>query len=323
MSDDIGNIITIMPATREGSHVLVSFTGPSGSGKTYTALKFGRGLVGPKGRIGFLDTETGRGRLYASVTPYDYGELIPPFSPARHILAISAFERHGCDCLILDTASHEWEGVGGCHDLAEASKKQGLLKWAVPKQQHKRFVNRLLMSRMHIITCLRAREKFVQATDPETGRDKICSAGWHEIQERNFIFEQTVSVLLLPGGRKVVTKCPEELTGTFGAVGQETAGYLTEETGQEVAAWVKGGTPVDMAWQAVRIAAMEHAEQGMDAYKLFHGRLTKPQKAKLLPDHENLKSIAAAADEAASAAAEPDDDGDDFPGDLPSARTGT
>jgi DNA polymerase III delta prime subunit len=307
-------ILNIAPATREGSHVLISLTGPSGSGKTYTALKLARGLVGPSGKIGFLDSETGRGRLYASVTDYLYAELTPPFTPARYIQAITEFEDFGVDCLIVDSASHEWEGVGGCLEMAEASGKKGLLKWMLPKAQHKRLVGRLLASRMHVITCLRAREKFTEATDSE-GRKNIVNSGWHEIQERNFIYEQTVSVLLLGGGKKVVTKCPEDLVGTFGAVGIETNGYLTEATGEAVASWVKGGTPVDAGWEGVRQKARDFATLGTDAYRVFFAALTKPEQKRLLPDHENLKSIAAEADEAARLAAEDEYD-DDIPADA-------
>jgi hypothetical protein len=304
-------IINIAPATREGSHILLSLTGPSGSGKTYTGLEIGRGLVGPKGRIGFLDTETGRGRLYSDVTQYDYAELTPPFTPQRMIAAIDAFEAHGCDCLIIDSASHEWEGVGGCHDIAEASKKQGLLKWAAPKAQHKRFVSRLLSARMHIITTLRAREKFTQARDPETGREVILNTGYHEVQERNFIFEQTVSVLLLGGGRKIVTKCPAPLVPAFGPVGVESDGWLNRATGEFMATWVAGGKPVDEAWEAVRREAMEAAQNGTETYRAFFNRLSKAEMTRLLPEHSNLKSIAQQADDDADAAAEADDDDND------------
>ena len=305
------SILNIAPATRDGSHILLSLTGPSGSGKTFTAIKVGRGLAGPKGRIGFLDTETGRGRLYAGITEYSYAELTPPFTPARFIQAIDEFEDFGVDVLIIDSASHEWEGVGGCLEMAEASGKKGLLKWMLPKSQHKRLVGRLLASRMHIITCLRAREKFTEATDSE-GRKNIVNSGWHEIQERNFIYEQTVSVLLLGGGRKIVTKCPEDLVGTFGAVGIETTGYLTEATGEAVAAWVKGGEPVDMAWEAVRREAREAAEKGTEAYRVFFASLLKSHAKRLAAtDHENCKSIAAEADEAARLAAEAPDDTDE------------
>src|SRR5262249_22189326 len=66
-------IITIQRAVRAGCHLLISLAGPSGSGKTMSAILLARGLVGPSEKIGFLDTETGRGRLYADIAGgFDY-----------------------------------------------------------------------------------------------------------------------------------------------------------------------------------------------------------------------------------------------------------
>lgn len=311
-------IINIQPARREGSHVLISLTGPSGSGKTMTAIKIARGLIGPQGRLGFLDTETGRGRLYSDLTPYDYGELTPPFSPARYVEAIDDFEQHKVDALIIDSASHEWEGVGGVQEMADATGKQGLLKWQAPKAAHKRFINRLLMSRMHIFVCLRAREKMVQVKD-ERGRDQIVSDGYHEIQEKNFIYEMTASVLLLPGGRKLVTKCPAALQAAFGAVGQYSEGYLGEDTGRMLAEWVKGGDPVDHAFEAVKRTATKMAETGVEGFREWWRRLAPADRDRLKPQLANLQSIAEEADRVASLGSEPpaNDDADDFPGDKP------
>lgn len=315
-------IINIQPARREGSHVLVSLTGPSGSGKTMTAIKVARGLIGPQGRLGFLDTETGRGRLYSDLTTYDYGELTPPFSPIRFIGAIDDFEAHGVDALILDSASHEWEGVGGVQEMAEATGKQGLLKWQQPKAAHKRFVNRLLTSRMHIFICLRAREKMIQAKD-ERGRDQIVSDGYHEIQEKNFIYEMTASVLLLPGGRKLVTKCPAALQAAFGPVGQESAGYLDEATGRMLGEWVKGGDPVDQAFEALKRTATRMAEGGVDGFRDYWKRLSPADREKLKPQVANLQSIAEEADRTTALGGQdspPANDDDSFPGDLPAAH---
>jgi hypothetical protein len=49
-----------------------------------------------------------------------------------------------------------------------------LAKWAKPKARHKRFVQVMLTTRMHIILCLRAKEKLVQRKDAN-GRDEIVS----------------------------------------------------------------------------------------------------------------------------------------------------
>ena len=72
-------ILNIAPAERAGAHLLIQLYGPPRSGKTYTALRIARGMVGPKGKIGVLDTESGRARLYSDKVPGGFvvGELSP------------------------------------------------------------------------------------------------------------------------------------------------------------------------------------------------------------------------------------------------------
>jgi hypothetical protein len=80
-------ILNIAPAERAGAHLLIQLYGPPRSGKTYTALRMARGMVGLKGKIGVLDTESGRARLYSDKVPGGFvvGELTPPgqASPVR------------------------------------------------------------------------------------------------------------------------------------------------------------------------------------------------------------------------------------------------
>src|SRR5438552_15577127 len=78
-------ILNIAPAERAGAHMLLQLYGPPRSGKTYTALRIARGMVGPEGRIGVLDTESGRARLYSDKVPggVGIGELTPPREHAR------------------------------------------------------------------------------------------------------------------------------------------------------------------------------------------------------------------------------------------------
>jgi hypothetical protein len=73
-------ILNIVPAERAGAHLLIQLYGPPRSGKTYTALRIARGMVGPQGKIGMLDTESGRARLYSDKVPGGFvvGELTPP-----------------------------------------------------------------------------------------------------------------------------------------------------------------------------------------------------------------------------------------------------
>src|SRR5436189_5603766 len=82
-------ILNIAPAERAGAHLLIQLYGPARRRKTYTARRIARGMVGPKGKIGVLDTESGRARLYSDKVPGGFvvDELTPPqathLTPAR------------------------------------------------------------------------------------------------------------------------------------------------------------------------------------------------------------------------------------------------
>ncbi len=294
------SIITFAPAVRKGSHVLIALYGESGSGKTYSAILMARGLVGPAGKIAMIDTETGRGLIYATVAGgYNYAELTPPFTPERYAEAVKAAEEGGFDALILDSASHEWEGIGGIIETAEANNLKGLVKWAGPKSRHKKFVQALLQTRMHLIICLRAKEKMVQRTirDPVSGREKqeIVSEGFVSVQDKRFIFETTVQLFMLNGeglhGTYRIEKCPEDLLGAF-----PTGQKITVETGKRIADWVAGGAPVDHTLELLKRKAEEVAEDGTEASRAHWRTLSAADRNRLQPYLENLKSIAAAAD---------------------------
>src|SRR5205823_12644690 len=86
-------ILNIAPAERLGAHLLIQLYGPPRSGKSYTALRIARGMVGPKGRIGVLDTESGRARLSSDKVPggFAVGELTPHYTPRRSSKRLRSF----------------------------------------------------------------------------------------------------------------------------------------------------------------------------------------------------------------------------------------
>lgn len=300
MTDQQDSIVRFTRARREGSHVLISMEGASGSGKTYSAILLGRGLAGPGGKLALLDTENGRGRIYAGLTEYDYGELTAPYTPERYIAAIKQCEQEGYGCLIIDSASHEWAGLGGLIEIADAGKSAtgkdltGLVKWAKPKARHKRFMQALLTTRMHIIVCLRVKEKLIQRRNAD-GKEEIVSTGFVPEQEKNFGYEMTVRLFFPDQGKKgvpVLSKCPADLLGAF-PEGQPVG----IETGGRIAEWVKGGEPVDAELVTLKREAEEAAEGGTDVLTKFGKRLTQTQADKLKPYGANLRSIAKQADE--------------------------
>lgn len=195
----------IRPATRVGVKPLIRFYGKSSSGKTMSALLVGRGIVGPKGRIILVDTESGRGELFADVIPgsYECVSVGPPFTPARYTEAIEVAESKA-DIVIVDSLSHEHNGDGGLLDAQESEldrmagddwKKREACKmaaWIKPKLEHKKFIGRLLRLKCGLICCLRGEEKVHMVKDE--GKTKIVTDQFSSpIFDKNFIFELLIN----------------------------------------------------------------------------------------------------------------------------------
>lgn len=231
--------MTIKPATRQGVKPLIGLYSESGCGKSYSSLLLARGMAGPSGRIVMADSESGRGSLYADVIPggYDVLELREPFSPARYIEAIQTAEQAGPAVLIIDSASHEWEGISGVLDMAteneSRSGKAGLHNWRQPKMEHAKFMLKLLQSPLPIIVCLRAKYKTRQTKD-ERGKTQIVKDDFPSpIQAEDFIFELTAHACILQDHSIKLTKCNHpSLRSCF----PET-GPIKIEHGEALARW--------------------------------------------------------------------------------------
>lgn len=233
----------IKKATRQGIKPLVVVYSESGCGKTFSALLVGRGIAGPAGKMVMVDSESGRGSLYADIAElggYDVLELTK-FSPSDYIDAIDKVEASGADVGILDSGSHEWEGISGVLDMAAAneasSNKPGLHNWRIPKLEHQKFVQRLLRSKIPWIVCLRAKYKTRQAK--ENGKTVIIKDDvTSPIQAEDFIFEATCHAEILSNHSIILTKHSHPALKTCFPEDKTTP--LTIEHGQKIARWCAG-----------------------------------------------------------------------------------
>lgn len=255
-------------AQRQGARLLIQLSGPSGSGKTYSGLQIAYGLAGnDASKVVMIDTENRRGSLYADCLPggakFNIINFYAPFSPERYIEAIDAAVAAGAEVIVIDSVTHEWESEGGCEWIAQQTR---FPDWKTAKARHKRFMTHMLQSSAHIIACTRAREK-VDFADPKNPRP----LGMQPIQEKNFSFEATVSLMMWDQGkRQDVLKCPAELQKIMG----RGNGYLTAEDGVQLRAWVDGAAQVDPAIEHHRGVLQNVTEQGLDAFKAAWNALT-------------------------------------------------
>jgi len=300
------SVLNIRKAKREGARLVIGISGPSGSGKTRTAIELAYGLVNynPE-KIGFLDTENRRGSLYADVlrehsthpteTEFWIGDLDAPFSPQRYTDAILQFQKAGVEVLIIDSTSHEWEGQGGCEDIAEQRARGGMKDWATAKREHKKFMNALLTTDMHIISCIRARPKVeISKVKGESGRLEtvVEDRGMMPICEKNFMFEMTASMMMMDEGRaQIVMKCPGDLRGILG----RESGYITSADGAALRAWVDGAKQLDPEVEKYRNRLRSVTENGEQYVTESWGKV--PAKIRKALGDDFLASLQASARE--------------------------
>jgi len=236
----------LKPAVREGVYVIIGLAGASGSGKTWTALLLASGLVGD-GKIGVIDTEARRALHYADQFKFEHLDFTPPFNPLRYIEALKVLEDAGCKVAIIDSGSHAHAGDGGLLDMHEAElnrmagndwKKReacSMAAWVKPKGEQKRFVQKMLQCRMHIIFCLRAEEKVKM--EKRDNKTVIVNIGWQPICEKNLPYEMTCSFVLDPTnpGVPIPVKLQEQHKHIFPLNKQ-----IDRECGVKLAEWAAG-----------------------------------------------------------------------------------
>jgi hypothetical protein len=228
------------PATRSEAKPLIGFYAESGNGKTWSALLLARGFVGPSGKIGMIETEGGRGEANVGRAPVGQYLVRPirgDFSPVEYGKAIDDAEKENLDALIIDSASHEWEGAGGVLAMAaqnDADGKKGVLIWQQPKIQHQRhFMLRLMQTPIPlVIVCMRAKYPMVQVKgnwarstvlEPKQADDILFEMfvhGWIDAEHKLHVTKYT-----LPELADVI--CDNE--------------PISIDTGRRLADWAKGG----------------------------------------------------------------------------------
>ena len=155
-------------AEKSGIWLKLAITGPSGSGKTTAALRLARGLLdglygAGKERIAVIDTENRSASLYADKYDFDVSDIEPPFDDADKFTdAINAAIGLGYKALIIDSASHVWEGVLEFKDkLDKGSRANSFTNWREAGDRFKKVISLILQSDIHVICCMRSKMEYV------------------------------------------------------------------------------------------------------------------------------------------------------------------
>lgn len=297
------------PAERGNAKPLIGIYAESGDGKTLSALYLARGFVGPEGKIGMIETEAGRGEAYAKKIKGSYGvlPLTNNFSPQAYGDAIDKAEKAKLDALIIDSASHEWEGLGGVLSMASdlmAKGKKYPLTWQQPKMDHQKFfMGRLLQTPIPlVIVCMRAKHPMKETRNSKG--EKV----WERLdqlvpkQSEDILYEMFVHFWIDKGHRIHVTRLSDDSLADVFHEGE----MIDYATGERLAAWTRehgaedrphaNGAKPELSLNSSAEAA---ADRGLMAFKVFWESLSKFQRGHLGTEtRDNLKVRAQNADNA-------------------------
>jgi hypothetical protein len=241
-------------AQRHKARLRLGITGPSGSGKTWGALMIAKGLGG---RIAVIDTERGSASLYSHLADFDVLELGPPYTPERFIQAVKAAEDAGYDVLIIDSSTHEWNGIGGCLELVDqlaSAKYRGNAwsAWSEVTPRHRNFIDSLLRSSAHVIVTMRSKTETAQTE--ENGRKKVVKLGMKAEQRDGLEYELTTVLDLTHEHHYALAS--KDRTGLFAGDPEPIA----EETGSRILEWLESGEPPAPTPDVLAIQLLEVAD---------------------------------------------------------------
>ena len=245
-------------ATRRKVYLQLNLSAPSGAGKTMSALLMAYGITNDWGKIAVIDTENGSASLYSHLGDFNVIDLEPPFSPERYIECLNQCVSAGMDVIIVDSSSHEWSGQGGCLELneklAQAKYKGNTWSaWNETTPRHDSFVNAILQSRAHIITCTRSKMETI------LDGNRVKKVGMKDIQREGWEYELTVSLTIDRDTHMAIAS--KDRTNLF-----NTDPFLiSTETGKLIKQWCEQGEEVKLPelttdnphFEAMKVAVSE------------------------------------------------------------------
>ena len=166
-------------------------SGASGSGKTYSALRLATGIVNRAGgEIFLINTEGDRGEMYANKFKYNILDLSEPRSPERYIEAIQACIDAGASVIIIDSLSHEWNFL---NEQVNNMPGNSFNNWAKQKPRHRKLVDFIVESKVHIISTGRGKDEYVMETNEKSNKTQIKKVGVGVQQEKDTEYEYMVT----------------------------------------------------------------------------------------------------------------------------------
>jgi hypothetical protein len=233
-------------AVKVGLTAKVAIIGCTGSGKTWTALEWATILADGK-PVRLVDTENDSALFYADRYKFRHAPWAPPYDINELTDYILQSETDGIGCLVIDSASHFWEGEGGALDAVDAAGSRGnsFSGWKTVTPQLRHMIDVMRNSKMHIIFCLRSKMEYVVEKDEKTGKSFPRKVGMAPVFRAGLEYEFTLVGEMDLEHRFVVTKSRTDVCADL--VAQP---HRAGEIAVKFAEWLASGESVISAAEA-------------------------------------------------------------------------
>jgi hypothetical protein len=253
-------------AERRQAKIKMGLQAPSGAGKTYSALLLAYGLVNNWASIAVIDTENHSADLYAHLGNYQVLALEQPFTPERYIQAIETCERAGMEVIIIDSISHEWEGVGGILDIHGAMMGNSFTNWSKVTPRHNAFVQKILQASSHIIATIRSKQDYVLSE--KNGKMVPEKIGLKGVTREGLDYEFTIVLEL---DLKHMATATKDRTGLFM---DKPSFIITPDTGKRILNWCNAGIAFDEITQRIKNAtSVEQLREIYNSYPEYRSKI--------------------------------------------------
>lgn len=221
-------------AKRSDIRMKMALAGKSGAGKTLGALLIAKGIVSDITAVGVAQTESGRAQCYIDkVGKFKVMEMAPPFSPEKFIEVIDAAEKAGLKCLIIDSISDEWAGLGGAldmHSTISDTTKNSYTAWKKVTPKHDSVFNKILASPIHIICTVRKKTDYI--LEEQNGKKVPKKVGVKDIAREDTEYKWILQLDLDQEGN--LAKASKDNTSLF----QDKPPFkISEATGAAIRGW--------------------------------------------------------------------------------------
>jgi hypothetical protein len=226
----------LQQAVRKRAKIKMGLQGPSGSGKTYSSLLLAFGMCGQWDKVAVIDTENHSAELYAHLGNYNVVNIGAPYSPEKYIQAIDLCVKSGIEVIVIDSISHEWDGIGGILDIHGGMLGNSFTNWSKVTPRHNQFIQAILQTPVHFICTIRSKQDYVLSE--KNGKLVPEKVGLKGVTKDGVEYEFTI---VFDIDIKHNATSSKDRTGLFA---DKPEFKVTIETGKKVMDWCNSGAVV-------------------------------------------------------------------------------